>query len=255
MKIFESILGYTNNAGATMTDLTAADEPFKVKKCIDAEIVEAFTFNRTVGEIQMSCRAFSSFMPLEFLTIGSDVNFLELAPFTQKVPSLENVFVKQSGSDGIDSFVLTLGYNVDSTAQRLISYNQFLARAGNHYSLIKSISIGSTPGWNGSGIIGRNYFRGNKDYAFISADSNNLGTLVCAAISGPDTDNYKRAVGISRQQHYRSSLLYIAKLYPDLPFIPVVNSENLDTTYLYTSSNDDGYAGTANVYLHFVELK
>jgi hypothetical protein len=147
--------------------------------------------------------------------------------------------VSQSGSavgGDIDSGTLAIYYTkIAGLDQNLISFNQFKTKFRN----FKAIRLAHTPsvigGYGGAVALNTTTtnLKGNTNYAVLGFDTNTLqvGTIT---FQGPDTQGLRIPIPfVSGQvEFYHKWFLRTAEIFPDLPMIPVLNSQNNANTFV-----------------------
>lgn len=142
--------------------------------------------------------------------------------------------VTQTGSAGvadIDSGTLCIYYDtLPGLEQNLITLKEFLRRYVRQFSGGANVTPIMTGGYGpaaAGGPGGGSNFRGNTEYAVMGYTQNDLpvGTITFA---GPDTRNLRIPLPQcgNRQQETAEWFLKLAAQFPDLPMIPVINSDN-----------------------------
>jgi hypothetical protein len=178
-------------------------------------------------------------------TIASDPTALLPFGARQAIFSGDTLHVDLAGSAtaGDIEYVMMLLYFEELSAQhaRLLTFEQYQARAGNLMTAENTIATGATAAWAGSEAINAeiDQFHARSDYAI-------LGYLVdteCAGVAwrGPDTANVRNGgPGFETQRELTADWFIRLARRTGLPCIPVISGDNKAATVVEALQDENG---------------
>jgi hypothetical protein len=182
---------------------------------------------------------------LRIKTFISDLQ--PLLPFGVRQPiySGDTLHVDLAGSavaGDIEYVCLLLWFEeLSAQAANLITYEQFIARAGNYMSSENTIATGTTAAWTGPEAINadNDNFHARSSYALVGY----LVDTECAAVSwsGNDTANVRTGgPGTETEREITARwFLHMARA-TGLPCIPVITADNKAATVVATLQDENG---------------
>lgn len=182
---------------------------------------------------------------LRFDTLISDTSPLLPRGVRQPIYSGDQLHVDLAGSAvaGDVEFVIMLLYFEELSAQhaRLLTWDQYVARAGNLMTTENTIATGTTPAWLGTEAINVeiDQFHARSEYAI-------LGYTVdteCSAVAwrGPDTANVRTGgPGLDTEREITANWFTDLARTTGLPLIPVFNGDNKAATVVEALQDENG---------------
>ena len=257
-----NLSGITATATAPSTGAAAAAVTGDSLTTLNAKhgrngILAAWQTNQVAGAGQVSFPSAHDTTRGHRASVPVGSAFLIALGFEMKVQPQEVIapyIIGSATSGDVEQMTLLLRYSdMPGLDQRLISAAALKGRLEALTTLEASITSGAGPGYSGDELINADsdLLKANRDYALLGFTSRTAVHAI--GIKGPDTANARiLCPGFLRSELTSGFFPLLSRAYGE-PLIPVINSGNKGSTYLFVHTDEN--AGTFLVTAHLALLR